>query len=71
MYRVLCIRPGIIELAHSYGAVEIEASDVIDMGYASENRNLLLNEEQLVQLRIETLFMMTRDQALARGMGGD
>ncbi len=59
----------IIELAHSYGAVEIEASDVIDMGYASENRNLLLNEEQLVQLRIETLFMMTRDQALARGMG--
>ena len=61
----------VIALAHKYGAEEIEASDIIDMGNASLNRELLLTEDQLVQLRIETLAMMETDPALTRGRGLD
>lgn len=59
----------VIMLAHQYHAVEIEASDVINMGNASDNQHLLLSEDQLVQLRIEMLALMVNNSALRRGMG--
>ncbi len=59
----------IFELGKELGAKEIELSEVLDKGSAGFNKELLLTQEQLEQLRVYNLKYSIRDERFRKGMG--
>lgn len=61
----------ILELSKGLGSKEIELSEVLPKGNASLNKDLLLNQDQLEQLRVYNLMVSNKEESFRRGMGFD
>jgi len=59
----------ILELATELGSKETELSEIKDKGNASCNRDLLLSQKQLEQIRINSLMVVSQYPSFSKGMG--
>lgn len=59
----------ILELATELGTLETEISEVLPVGNARSNSELLLSQEQLEQLRVYNFKLANENESFRRGMG--
>ncbi len=61
----------ILELGKELGVKEIELSEVIDKGNATLNKDLMLDQSELEQLRVYNLLVSAKNESFRAGMGFD
>lgn len=61
----------ILDLANELGSKETELSEIKDIGNASHERGLLLTQEQLEQMRVNSLEVASKNVSFSKGMGFD